>query len=318
MRDQRRARAVRHRARRLACEWRSTRAYEAIDRIRFDGMQYPQGHRLTARSSRRPDVDTVSSTTTSRTCKQRIVAALEAIDGKPFRTRRLAATGRRRRHHAASSRKATCSSAAASISRTCRARKLPPSATAARPQLAGRALEAMGVSLVLHPRNPILPDRAPERAFLRCTAEATTRVVVRRRHGPHALLRLRGGRAPFPRDLQDGAGAVRRRATIRASRNGATNISTSGTATSRAASAASSSTTSPSRISTFFRAGAKRRRPLPRRLRADPRAPQGRCPTASASATSRRTGAAATSSSTWSTTAARCSACSRAAAPSRS
>src|SRR5687768_2664550 len=31
---------------------------------------------------------------------------------------------------------------------------LPPSASAARPQLAGRAWEAMGVSLVLHPRNP--------------------------------------------------------------------------------------------------------------------------------------------------------------------
>ncbi|MGD9951427.1 MAG: oxygen-dependent coproporphyrinogen oxidase [Burkholderiales bacterium] len=34
---------------------------------------------------------------------------------------------------------------------------LPPSATAARPQLAGRAFEAMGVSLVLHPRNPYCP-----------------------------------------------------------------------------------------------------------------------------------------------------------------
>lgn len=35
--------------------------------------------------------------------------------------------------------------------------KLPPSATAHRPQLAGRAWEAMGVSLVLHPRNPFCP-----------------------------------------------------------------------------------------------------------------------------------------------------------------
>jgi coproporphyrinogen III oxidase len=34
---------------------------------------------------------------------------------------------------------------------------LPPSATASRPQLAGRAYEAMGVSLVLHPRNPYCP-----------------------------------------------------------------------------------------------------------------------------------------------------------------
>ena len=34
---------------------------------------------------------------------------------------------------------------------------LPPSATAARPELAGRRYEAMGVSLVLHPRNPYAP-----------------------------------------------------------------------------------------------------------------------------------------------------------------
>ena len=34
---------------------------------------------------------------------------------------------------------------------------LPPSATAHRPQLAGRAWEALGVSLVLHPRNPFAP-----------------------------------------------------------------------------------------------------------------------------------------------------------------
>jgi len=35
--------------------------------------------------------------------------------------------------------------------------ELPASATAARPQLAGRAFEVMGVSLVLHPRNPYAP-----------------------------------------------------------------------------------------------------------------------------------------------------------------
>ncbi len=34
---------------------------------------------------------------------------------------------------------------------------LPPSATAHRPDLAGRAWEALGVSLVLHPRNPYAP-----------------------------------------------------------------------------------------------------------------------------------------------------------------
>lgn len=35
--------------------------------------------------------------------------------------------------------------------------KLPPSAAANRPELAGRRWEAMGVSLVLHPRNPYAP-----------------------------------------------------------------------------------------------------------------------------------------------------------------
>lgn len=34
---------------------------------------------------------------------------------------------------------------------------LPPSASAGRPEVAGRAFEAMGVSLVLHPRNPYIP-----------------------------------------------------------------------------------------------------------------------------------------------------------------
>jgi coproporphyrinogen III oxidase len=34
---------------------------------------------------------------------------------------------------------------------------LPPSATAARPELAGAAFEALGVSLVFHPRNPYVP-----------------------------------------------------------------------------------------------------------------------------------------------------------------
>ncbi len=36
--------------------------------------------------------------------------------------------------------------------------RLPPSATAARPELAGRGFQAMGVSLVMHPRNPYVPS----------------------------------------------------------------------------------------------------------------------------------------------------------------
>jgi len=35
--------------------------------------------------------------------------------------------------------------------------RLPPSATASRPELAGRSFQAMGVSLVIHPHNPYVP-----------------------------------------------------------------------------------------------------------------------------------------------------------------
>jgi coproporphyrinogen III oxidase len=38
-----------------------------------------------------------------------------------------------------------------------RGTKLPPSATAHRPELAGRSWQALGVSLVIHPRNPYVP-----------------------------------------------------------------------------------------------------------------------------------------------------------------
>jgi coproporphyrinogen III oxidase len=51
---------------------------------------------------------------------------------------------------------------------------MPPSATQHRPELAGAPFEAMGVSLVIHPRNPY----------------ARAGGVVRWWHGPHAVLRL--------------------------------------------------------------------------------------------------------------------------------
>ena len=45
--------------------------------------------------------------------------------------------------------------------------KLPPSATAHRPELAGKKWEAMGVSLVIHPRNPHVPtSHANVRCFI--------------------------------------------------------------------------------------------------------------------------------------------------------
>src|SRR5256885_2210005 len=47
--------------------------------------------------------------------------------------------------------------------------RLPPSASAARRELAGRAFEATGVSLVLHPRNPYVPTVHMDVRFLVAT-----------------------------------------------------------------------------------------------------------------------------------------------------
>lgn len=49
--------------------------------------------------------------------------------------------------------------------------QLPPSASAQRPELAGRAWEAMGVSLVLHPRSPMVPTVHMNVRFFVATAE---------------------------------------------------------------------------------------------------------------------------------------------------
>ncbi len=49
--------------------------------------------------------------------------------------------------------------------------KLPPSAAANRPEIAGRSWEAMGVSLVLHPRNPYAPTVHMNVRFFTATAE---------------------------------------------------------------------------------------------------------------------------------------------------
>ena len=50
---------------------------------------------------------------------------------------------------------------------------LPASATAARPELSGRSFEAMGVSLVLHPRNPYAPTVHMNVRFLEARKEGS-------------------------------------------------------------------------------------------------------------------------------------------------
>ena len=53
--------------------------------------------------------------------------------------------------------------------------ELPASATAHRPELAGRSFQAMGVSLVIHPNNPHIPLRMPIFVFLSPAKKALTR-----------------------------------------------------------------------------------------------------------------------------------------------
>jgi coproporphyrinogen III oxidase len=87
--------------------------------------------------------------------QQKIVAALEALDS-PFRrdswTRPEGGGGT----SCILEDGALFERGGVNLSRV-QGRALPPSASAARPQLAGRAYDAMGVSLVLHPRNPYCP-----------------------------------------------------------------------------------------------------------------------------------------------------------------
>ena len=88
--------------------------------------------------------------------QQRIVASLERLDGKPFREDRWdrpqggGGISRVIEEGGVFERGGVNFSHVQGVG-------LPPSATASRPELAGRAWEAMGVSLVLHPRNPYCP-----------------------------------------------------------------------------------------------------------------------------------------------------------------
>ena len=88
--------------------------------------------------------------------QERIVAALEALDGKGFR----ADAWQRPEGGGGLSRileeGGVFERGGVNLSRV-QGRSLPPSASASRPQLAGRPYDAMGVSLVLHPRNPYCP-----------------------------------------------------------------------------------------------------------------------------------------------------------------
>ncbi len=59
---------------------------------------------------------------------------------------------------------------------------LPPSATAHRPELAGRRFQALGVSLVIHPRNPYIP-----------TSHANVRFFIAEKDGAEPVWWFGGG-----------------------------------------------------------------------------------------------------------------------------
>lgn len=92
--------------------------------------------------------------------QQRIVAGLERLDGQAFATDpwqrepggRLEGDGLSRMLEGGS-----VFERAAVLFSHVKGRVLPPSATAARPHLAGAPFEALGVSLVIHPHNPFVP-----------------------------------------------------------------------------------------------------------------------------------------------------------------
>jgi coproporphyrinogen III oxidase len=88
--------------------------------------------------------------------QQRIAARLAAIDGKPFRSDSWQRPEGGGGVSCVIEEGGVFERGGVNFSHVT-GKALPPSATASRPELAGRGWEAMGVSLVLHPRNPYVP-----------------------------------------------------------------------------------------------------------------------------------------------------------------
>jgi coproporphyrinogen III oxidase len=88
--------------------------------------------------------------------QERIVSALEAADGGQFRADRWQRPGGGGGLSRVMEDSALLERGGVNLAHVF-GDALPPSATASRPELAGRSFEAMGVSLVLHPRNPYVP-----------------------------------------------------------------------------------------------------------------------------------------------------------------
>jgi len=243
--------------------------------------------------------------------QSRIVAALEALEGAGFRTdrwqrpeggggvTRVIEDGR------------VFERGGVNFSRV-QGSRLPPSATAARPQLAGQAYDAMGVSLVLHPRNPYCPTAHMNVRFFSAASAwwfgggmDLTPYYGFEDDARHFHAACRDALAPFGADYYprfkrecDEYFQLRHRGEPR----GIGGIFFDDFA---------------DRDFDLFGSPAQwpinSSQPICRSWSAEDILPSG-----SAKESFRPTGAAATWNSTWCTTAARCSACSRAGAPNRS
>ena len=127
------------------------------------------------------DIDTAAIKTYLLDLQSRIVTACEALEARPFRSdtwareeggggiSRLIEDGQVLERGGVNFSHVT-------------GQALPPSASAHRPELAGRHWEALGVSLVLHPRNPYAP-----------TVHMNVRCFVARREGETPVWWFGGG-----------------------------------------------------------------------------------------------------------------------------
>ena len=137
--------------------------------------------------------------------QQRVVAALETLDGQQFRRDTWERPEGGGGISCLLENGAVFERAGVSFSHVF-GKKLPPSASAGRPELAGRGFEAMGVSLVLHPRNPYAPTVHMNVRFF-CATNANDPAVwwfggaVPAQRGPEVVDTLRGSLARGAGDL---------------------------------------------------------------------------------------------------------------------